>query len=545
MEPTKYAPEDENHSFNIFASVWVIPLIALLISGWLVYQHYAKMGSEIAIDFPSSNGLVSGESVVKFRNVVVGKIVRITLQPDGEGVTVFARMSKESDPYLNDKAHFWIAKPELNYQGIRGLDTIMNGSYINMYSVRGGEERSHFAGNLKPYRGGDEGFYVHLFSDKLDTIHVGAPVYYRNLQAGTIEDIRFDSRDKQIKVLLFLKKPYRRLINSTTRFWSQSLITAQFKNDEFVFRMAPIATLVWGSIAFDSRFDKKYPSHPLNKPFRLYYNKSDIAKENVTVSNEKWQKVEFVFRGQVSGLKKGASIAFQGFCVGEVEAVDMSYSHALMDVESRVRGRINVAFFNEPDRNGTENVIDAVAHGLHGELKSANPLFTRLYIDLSFNKDANTSRTIIAKGDRWIFPSKLQVDGAIFSRFDHLLASVSDLSDEAKEPLKKVLSGLTRTIKNINQLTGKSSFVNLSDDLNATMSSLRNAMGDDSDLNKAIEELRKTLKTTKSVLRGYSSGSLFGKKLEAMLREVERTSEETKRFIEKLNKKPNALIFGE
>ena len=64
-------------------------------------------------------------------------------------------------------------------------------------------------------------------------------------------------------------------------------------------------------------------------------------------------------------------------------------------------------------------------------------------------------------------------------------------------------------------------------------------------LNKAIEELGKTLKTTKRVLRGYRSNSLFGKRVTEMLKEINQSSEETKRLLRKLNKKPNSAIFGD
>jgi len=63
-------------------------------------------------------------------------------------------------------------------------------------------------------------------------------------------------------------------------------------------------------------------------------------------------------------------------------------------------------------------------------------------------------------------------------------------------------------------------------------------------LNKAIEELNRTLKMTKRVLRGYRSNSLFGKRVTEMLKEINRNSEESKRLLRKLNKKPNALILG-
>jgi len=68
---------DDSRGLNIFTSIWIVPLIALVISGWLVYQHFSKLGPEIRIVFATSAGLEAGKSVIKYRNVTIGKVTRI------------------------------------------------------------------------------------------------------------------------------------------------------------------------------------------------------------------------------------------------------------------------------------------------------------------------------------------------------------------------------------------------------------------------------------------------------------------------------------
>ena len=40
-----------------WSAIWVLPLIALLIGGWLAYRAYSEAGIEIEIFFPSGDGI--------------------------------------------------------------------------------------------------------------------------------------------------------------------------------------------------------------------------------------------------------------------------------------------------------------------------------------------------------------------------------------------------------------------------------------------------------------------------------------------------------
>ncbi|OQX75869.1 MAG: hypothetical protein B6D54_04985 [Epsilonproteobacteria bacterium 4484_65] len=91
---SKQIPEiEESSKFNFITSIWIVPFIALIIAGWLGYQHFAKRGPEVKIVFPKNEGLVAGQSLVKFRNVPVGKVTKIHVDEETDGVTVVVRMN--------------------------------------------------------------------------------------------------------------------------------------------------------------------------------------------------------------------------------------------------------------------------------------------------------------------------------------------------------------------------------------------------------------------------------------------------------------------
>lgn len=150
---TKIPKIEESNKFNLLTSIWIVPFIAMIIAGWLAYQYFEDLGPEIEIVFPKNEGLVAGQSVVKFRNVPVGKVTKIYVTTDIEGVIVRIRMnSKASKPYMTEYAKFWIVKPEVGFSGISGLDTLLSGTYINVYSEAGGTFREQHIGLTQPIK---------------------------------------------------------------------------------------------------------------------------------------------------------------------------------------------------------------------------------------------------------------------------------------------------------------------------------------------------------------------------------------------------------
>jgi paraquat-inducible protein B len=45
--------------------VWLVPLIAVLIGGWLVFKALSEKGPEITITFKSADGLEAGKTKIK------------------------------------------------------------------------------------------------------------------------------------------------------------------------------------------------------------------------------------------------------------------------------------------------------------------------------------------------------------------------------------------------------------------------------------------------------------------------------------------------
>lgn len=61
---------------------WLLPVIALLIAGWLVWGSYKDRGNTITIDFMSADGIVAGRTPIRYQGVEVGTVQDIRLSDD-------------------------------------------------------------------------------------------------------------------------------------------------------------------------------------------------------------------------------------------------------------------------------------------------------------------------------------------------------------------------------------------------------------------------------------------------------------------------------
>ena len=192
--------------------------------------------------------------------------------------------------------------------------------------------------------------------------------------------------------------------------------------------------------------------------------------------------------------------------------------------------------------NGLSNFYQAVEEGLRAKITALDPITGMLFIDLTFkHQDGNGS--IVQKDQYALLPMASQSSNDIMTSMtqildklnnlplEELVASVHKVVEESGKPIENanvLLEDLQTTVKNINKFTGKKSFEVLPDELN-----------------KALKEMTRTLRSTEKVVKGYDSDSLVKQQLTETLRVLTKTSLEMRTFLRMLNRKPNSLIFGD
>jgi len=540
---------EESSKFKFITSIWIVPIIAIVIALWLAFQYYSELGPKIEINFEKSEGLKAGQSQIKFRDVLIGKVEKVMLNDGGEGVKVIARIHKEATIYLNDHAQFWIVKPEVGIGGVSGLDTILTGTYIKMMSQKKKMKKRKFIGLEQPYRLLDKGDYYHLNASSSHNLKKGTPVFFKDMKAGYVAYVNIALDGKSVDVIIFIDKSYTHYIHADSKFWVQSSLSIDYLNGQLNFNMAPLSNIVRGGIEFSSSGEDAENKVPYDYIFRLYQDSAVAVQKKIGKGGKAIRDYHMIFNESTAKLKKDASIKYDSFDVGRVKDIAYSYNSKSHQLSSEVVVSIYTSIFfdsNDSNHTGVENLENAVEEGLRASLQKHDPISGYLYVDLDFI-ETNQTKEIAHMEHYALFPTVSASSDGIMSGLNGLIDSIQKLPleslivsiDKAAESfsgllndnntaVQQLLSSLDKTLVGINKMVGSKAFAKMPVELNKTM-----------------RGLQKTLRSLDSVLKSNSDESLMASQLSETLKEVKKASIDTQKLFKKLDRKPNSLIFGD
>jgi len=456
----------ESRGIRILTTIWLVPFIAMVIALWLGYQYYIKIGSTIKIRFESNAGLIENQSPIKMRDVTIGIVKKISLSDDGKGVIIKARMNREVSKYLNKNAKFWIVHPDVGSHGISGLDTIVSGSYIELYGKKGEETTHYYIGLEKPPINDDaKGSYFMLSAPQSYNISEGSKIYYRMLEVGRVERVGIAPDGKRINFTIFVKEDYVPFINTKSKFYTRSAFNIDFSNANLDMNIAPISQLVHGGIGIYTPINSLDKNNTLkgDEVFRLYKNLAQMKSKELNIDDGEYITYKFIFKEPITNLKIGSPIKFKNFQVGYVTNIENSYSNR--DIKSIIYGVIEADVFrdNNISIDQKELISNLVKKGLRARLSSSMPVVGSQYIELIFDKH---HKAHIVKGDDYdIFPTikKIKskkdimdnINGVLVKLknlpLEKMLNSYTNLAKDNRKPIHSLVKNLDKTVKNLNK----------------------------------------------------------------------------------------------
>ena len=543
----------ESKSVQILTTIWLVPFLAMIIALWLAFQYYTKLGPTIQISFESNAGLIANQSQIKLRNVTVGMVTKISLSKDGEGIIVEARMNKEVSNYLNDKSKFWIVHADVGSHGVSGLDTLVSGSYIELYGVKEEKNKNQFVGLEKPYLNRKaKGNYYLLAAPNAYNITDGSNVYYRMLKVGRVEHVGIAPNGKQINFTVFVKNDYSKYVNEKSRFYASSTVQVDLSQGKLDISIASISQIVHGGISIYTPVQTIHPelNSTISKDtvFPLYKNLSEMKEKHLMTGIDN-KIYKFNFKNSINKLEIGSPVEFNGFQVGYVTDIDSHFNEANQSVKSDVYAIIHTKAFTTDIANenkGSEMIEELVHNGLKAQLNSNIPMVGSKFIDLVFKKTKNNE--LLVENNTTLFPSIEKAQGSNILKevekvlvklenlkLEKLLSSATELLDQNKKPVNNLLKDLRKTInhfdttvKNLNKLTEQDALQTLPQDIEGT-----------------LNQLSSTLEEMQTLSKDYNADSIFASELSITLKEVTQMAESMGTISRKLERKTNALLLGD
>jgi paraquat-inducible protein B len=238
----------KSRAYNL---VWLVPALAALFAGYLVYERVQEFGPAITVTFKDGDGLRAGLTPVKYRGVSIGKVVAVGLSNDHQHVLATVRLQHAMAAMADEGAMFWIVRPEVGLGSISGLSTVMTGPEIQMLPGSG-QARSAFVGlEDAPAQPDHKGLGIILHCARLGSIRAHTPLLYRGIEVGTVTNAQLSPDAMGVEIQVFVPQRFAPLIQSGSKFWkisSAAISGGLFRGLEF--KLESLSTLVTGGIEF-------------------------------------------------------------------------------------------------------------------------------------------------------------------------------------------------------------------------------------------------------------------------------------------------------
>lgn len=301
------------------SAVWLVPVIAFLFGGWLLFKSIADRGVFINIQFESAEGIVVGSTEVKYKGLTLGTVKDVEVSEDLRNVEVKVEMLKQAEPMLTDKTLFWYVTADVSFQGVTGLDTLLSGSYISVQpdlNSSGKATRSFVALEQSPELDKNApGLHLTLTAPNLGSISKNSPVTYKQMEVGHVSGHEYDEESNQVLIHAYIEPQYAHLVKDISRFWNVSgfnvtgSLTAGIQiNTE------SLAAVVAGGIAFDNvDYEQAKAIAENGQRYTLYDD---------YLSAEMGHEIRLIL-GWNSNLDVGSSLVFQGLVIGKIKSFEV------------------------------------------------------------------------------------------------------------------------------------------------------------------------------------------------------------------------------
>ena len=531
--------------------VWIVPIVALVIGAVLVVRSLLAIGPEIGIVFRSAEGIEPGRTEVRFKDVAIGRVKKVTINPDKQTVRVTVGLDKSAANLAVTDTRFWVVRPRIGTAGVSGLNTLLSGAYIGVDAGASDETLREFVGLDNPplVLRGEPGRSFTLRADDLGSLDVGSPVYHRRIRVGRVVGYALDGSGKVVEVQVFIEAPNESLVTLRSRFWNASGLDVQLNASGLTVNAQSVASVIAGGLAFSNPADSpKLPPAPPGSAFKLH------ASERAALAPEDGEplRVRMVFDQSLRGLDEGAPVDLLGVEIGSVRNIalqpettaDRLPVEVTAELFPRRIGRLRERFMLSgaapelADRLLFKQLVD---RGLRAQLRSGNLLTGRLYVALEFMPKTPRA-TFDASAS---VPTLPTVPGALADVQPQLAEIVGRLS---KVRFDEIGSDLQLTLRTINE-SGASlkSALASADTLIRTLTP--EAQQTLAETRKTLAEVQKTLGSAEKTLRSADTNladpnSTLQRNAGQTLAELQRAAQALRVLADYLQQHPESLLRG-
>jgi paraquat-inducible protein B len=529
-----------------FSLVWVVPVVAALIGGWLVVKALTEKGPQVTITFKSAEGLEAGKTKIKFKDVEIGLVEEIRIGDDASHVVVKAQMVKEAERFITENTRFWVVRARVSASAIYGLGTVFSGAYIDIDPGKPGKSAHRFIGLEEPpiVTTGLPGRHFILESDRRGSLEVGSPIYYRQIRAGEVVAYHLSEDGTKIVSKIFVNAPYHQFVRNNTRFWSASGVDVKMDATGIKVDTESLVSILVGGIAFDSFKNNSDPEDQAadSSIFKLYASR-DAAGEKIYSTKNYFV---LLFEESVRGLSPGAPVEFRGIQIGQVVDIKSEFDFKMNKVKIPVIAAVEperISVLGKLPDGVTRETLTAylVEKGLRAQLRTGNLLTGQNYVALDFFPNAKPA--LLNPGGRYGYtefpttPTQLEEIG---TKVSQLVAKLD------KIPVDEIGQDLSATIKGARRIANSPELMETVNSLNAAVKELQLLAAElrtrtAPEVNAALQQAQSSLAAANDMLE---AGSPLRSRLKEALEELASAARGLRVLADSLERQPQSILTG-
>ena len=535
--------------------IWGIPLLALLIVGYLGVRALFNRGELVTVTFSRAAGAKAGMTKVLYQGIEAGQLMKIEPNPDGRRLDFILRLVPAAKSGLNSNARFWLIGANPNFSDLSSLKAVVSGIAIGYAPGEGGESEDHFEGleQAPLILPGDKGTRYALRAHSLNSIHEGSIVLFHGQAIGKIIEIHF-AGNKGFRLQAFIDQPYDSLIRPGARFWKISPLRLSFTGGGITANLAPLSTLLAGGIDFEvDTTNPNDPQSPTGTEFTLYSSHS-AARQGLSGPTVSY---EFAFDGDAGELDETSAVTLLGYQIGEVESTRLAYNErtgapyaiataVLYPLQMHLTTPASAQSTPADWRAATDAALTRLIHlGYRARLQQSPPILGDQSIQL-VRMAGTPAAQLVTDGNNPRFPS---APGS--SNLDDIAAKADVFLNKLDAiPLEDIGANLKAITGNLDKLMSSPELKDSMTHLHSTLTSIDKLLGDVqpqigpliAKLNDAAAELSGTAGALRQVVE--TGGPSQDASLPDAIRQITEAARSIKTLTDYLDRHPEALIRG-
>lgn len=518
------------------SKIWIIPILVIIVGGWMVYTQWKNQGPLITIEVKSASGIEVNKTTIKVRDFDVGQVKKIELKPDLDGVLITARMEASAARLLTDKTKFWVVAPRISFSEVSGLNTLLSGSYIAMSANESGKDRRHFVASERPPATppGTPGLHVKLKSDDQFAFKSGDPIIYKGYKVGEFEESEFNIEERAVYYSAFIESPYHKLVTENTRFWNISGVKLHLRSGGVKIETGSLETLLANGVTFGipKGISNGEPAGE-DASYVIYEDQTAASNARYKLSADYLLLIDETVRG----LTVGAPVEYRGIEIGEVKEINateqlegniLDEDYPIPVLISIYPGKVRQEDTEEALAKVKEVMRSWVQRDLRATLRMGNVLTGGLYVDLHHAKSPEPADFTQINGLP-VIPTMSNEFTQITQKADAIMDKINDL------PLSDMVTEVRAVVEAM--ASAATSLEETSTEFDKTL--------DDIDTKALNKNLNQALADLSSLLRNYSEGGLDQNEIKDTVDAMQDTLRSLQPLLLQLNQSPNSFIFSD